>query len=73
MDERNGYEQDGFILERGLVPRVVTERLVEIGERVHARWMEAHGDEARRSDLVNSTGLTAGRYFRPPFQSQRAI
>jgi len=63
MDPRSSYEQDGFVFERGLLPGSVIERLVEIGERVHAQWMEEYGDEARRRDLVNSTGLTASRYF----------
>jgi hypothetical protein len=73
MNPRSSYEQDGFVFERGLLSESVIERLVEIGERVHARWMEEHGDEARRQDLVNSTGLTASRYFSPPFQGQRAL
>ena len=55
MDPRSSYEQDGFVFERGLLPGSVIERLVEIGERVHAQWMEEYGDEARRRDLVNST------------------
>jgi hypothetical protein len=67
------YERDGFVLRRRLLAPEIVARLVAIGERVHAQWMQEHGEEARKRDLINSTGLTATRYFRPPFDSERRI
>lgn len=71
MDPRNSYEQNGFVLRRVLLPPEMVRRLVGIGERVHAQWVDENVEEARRRDLVNSTGLTATRYFRPPFGGER--
>jgi hypothetical protein len=73
MDERKTYERDGFVLRRRLLSTEIVARLVGIGERVHAQWMQEHAEEARKRDLINSTGLTAARYFRPPFDSERRI
>ncbi len=73
MDHHRSYQSNGFILCRSLLSAEVLGRLVEIGERVHAQWLAEQGDEARRLDLVNSTGLTASRYFRSPFGAQRPM
>lgn len=66
------YREHGFVLRRGLLPdetlRLVTNSL----ERVHCAWLAEQGDEGRRLDLVNSYGLTASRYFPPPFRVERA-
>jgi hypothetical protein len=73
MDDRRNYQCDGFIIRRSFLSHEVVARFVEIGERVHAQWVEEQGEEARQLDVVNSTGLTATRYFRPPFGAQRSI
>jgi hypothetical protein len=73
MGERRTYERDGFILKRGLLAPDKVARLVGIGERVHAQWMQEHAEEARKHDLINSTGLTATQYFHSPFDSERRI
>jgi hypothetical protein len=73
MNDRKNYEHDGLILRRRLVSVKTVARLVGIGERVHAQWLLEQGEEARRLDFVNSTGLTATRYFRPPFDAQRQL
>ena len=66
------YEKDGFVLRRRLLSPESVARLVAIGQRVHAQWLQEHAEEARKHDLINSTGLTASRYFQPPFDSERA-
>jgi ectoine hydroxylase-related dioxygenase (phytanoyl-CoA dioxygenase family) len=71
MDARTSYQRNGFVLGRGLLSTEVAERVVAIGERVHGQWMDEHRDDARQRDLVNSTALTATRYFQPPFGEQR--
>jgi ectoine hydroxylase-related dioxygenase (phytanoyl-CoA dioxygenase family) len=73
MDARESYERDGFVFERGFLRADVLGRLTEIGERVHAAWMNEHGEDARRRDLVNSTALTSARYFGPPFAAERFL
>ena len=73
MDERKEYQQNGFVLRRGLLAPEMIARLVGIGDRVHEQWLDEHGDKARKHDLVNSTGLTGSRYFRPPFDAQRPV
>lgn len=70
---RTSYDEDGIVLQRGLVPSATLQRIVEIGERVHAQWIQEQGEEARRQDLVNSHSLTASRYFATPFGAQRAL
>lgn len=67
------YEKDGFVLRRRLLSPESVARLVAIGQRVHAQWLQEHAEEARKHDLINSTGLTASRYFQPPFDSERRI
>lgn len=39
---------------------------------MHAAWLEAEGEAARRHDLVNSSGLTASRWFRGVHARERA-
>jgi Phytanoyl-CoA dioxygenase (PhyH) len=73
MDAHEEFERNGFVLRKGLLPAALVERLVDIGTRVHQQWMTEHGEEARRLDLVNSTELTARRYFQPPFEGQRLM
>jgi len=73
MGERRTYKRDGFVLRRRLLSPEIVARLVGIGERVHAQWMQEHAEEARKRDLINSTGLTATRYFHSPFDSERRI
>jgi hypothetical protein len=73
MNDRRSFEHNGFILRRRLLSPEVVGRLVQIGERIHAEWLEEQGEEARRLDRVNSTGLTATRYFRPPFAAERPM
>ncbi|HEX7230245.1 MAG TPA: phytanoyl-CoA dioxygenase family protein, partial [Candidatus Binatia bacterium] len=73
MDARKAYEKDGFVLRRRLLSPETVTRLLAIGERVHAQWLQENAEQARKHDLVNSTGLTATRYFHPPFDSERRI
>jgi hypothetical protein len=71
MGERRAYEKDGFVLRQRLLSPEIVARLVAIGERLHAQWMQEHAEEARQRDLINSSGLTAIRYFQPPFDDER--
>jgi hypothetical protein len=73
MNAREEYDRDGFVLRRALLPQAVVSTLVEIGGRVHEQWLTEHSEEARRLDLVNSTGLTARRFFPPPFAAERPM
>jgi hypothetical protein len=73
MDARRSYEKNGFVLWRRLLSPEIVARLLAIGERVHAQWLQEHAEEARKHDLINSTGLTAIRYFQPPLDSERRI
>ena len=73
MNERKIYRRDGFVLRRRLLSPELVARLVLIGERVHVQWLQEHAAEVRKRGLINSTGLTAARYFRPPFNSERRI
>jgi len=67
------YAADGFLHRPGLLPSATVRRLVAIGERVHAGWLAAHGDDVRRLGLVNGTRLTDVRWFAPPYDDERAV
>src|ERR1044071_10479745 len=73
MDARGAFEKDGFVLRRRLLAREIVARLIAIGARVHAQWLQEHAEEARKHDSINSTGLTATRYFQSPFDGERRI
>jgi hypothetical protein len=73
MDTRKTYEKDGFVLRHGLLSPQTVARLLAIGERVHAQWLQENAEQARKHDLLNSTGLTAMRYFQPPFDNERRM
>ena len=73
MDARGAFEKDGFVLRRRLLSREIVARLSAIGARVHAQWLQEHAEEARKHDSINSTGLTATRYFQSPFDGERRI
>ena len=73
MNERKKFKCDGFVLRQRLLSPELVARLVAIGERVHGQWMQEHAEEVRNRDLINSTGLSAARYFRPPFDRERRI
>jgi ectoine hydroxylase-related dioxygenase (phytanoyl-CoA dioxygenase family) len=70
---RRGFDEDGFILGERFLPTETLRRIADIGERVHAEWLREQAQEARKDDPINSQGLTATRYFRPPFHAQRAL
>ena len=57
------YDEDGFVLRRGLLPSATFKRLHEVAVRVHALWLEEQGEDARRKDLVNSHSLTCQPIF----------
>jgi ectoine hydroxylase-related dioxygenase (phytanoyl-CoA dioxygenase family) len=73
MDADKTYEKEGFVLRRRLLSSDTVACLLAIGERVHAQWLQEHAEEAHKHDLINSSGLTATRYFQPPFDSERRI
>jgi hypothetical protein len=67
----SSYDEDGFVLRRGLLPSETFKRVHEVAVRVHALWLEEQGEDARRKDLVNSHSLTASRYFPSEYRSER--
>ena len=73
MAALTSYDEEGFVLRRSLLPTNTFRRILEIGARVHAQWLEEQGEEARRQDLVNSHSLTASRYFPSEFSAERAV
>ena len=71
MNSSKSYHEDGLVLLRGFLPGETSRRIASIAERVHAEWLEEQGEEAKRQDLVNSSKLTASRYFPPELRAER--
>jgi len=66
------WADEGFLLARGLLDAGTVSTLSTILERVHAAWLAEAGEQAVAHDLVNSSGLTARRFFAGGHGQERA-